>query len=148
MVFISQGCIDFAGKKRRGGYGYTQFMGRQILAHRLAYSLNEMIHPDALRGVVIRHKCDNPACINVEHLEPGTQMQNMDDMTSRGRRARGAWAGGAKLSESDVEQIRTTYRPYSKHANQHTLAQKYGVTQSEISNVINAKRWSHIKEKA
>ena len=136
-------CIIFEGAKRKSGYGYTQFMGRQFLAHRLAYSLNEWQHPDSLKGIVIRHKCDNPSCINVEHLEPGTTQDNMSDMTKRGRRAYGEQAGGSKLSIEQVTEIRASYVPRSKQANQYELAKKYGVSQSEISQIISIKRWAH-----
>lgn len=48
-------CIHFDGSLDARGYGRTQFLGRQYLAHRLAFALNELLHPDALRGRVIRH---------------------------------------------------------------------------------------------
>lgn len=137
-------CIEFQGATKRNGYGYTQFMGRQFLAHRLAYALNEFRHPDALKGIVVRHKCDNPRCINVEHLEPGTQRQNMDDMTARGRRVRGEKVGNSKLSEAQILEIKSLYVPRSKDANQYQLAQRFGVSQSEISQILSAKRWTHL----
>lgn len=137
-------CIEFAWRTRKNGYGYTQFMGRQFLAHRLAYAINEMKHPDAFRGVVIRHRCDNPRCINVEHLLPGTTQDNMDDMTMRGRRAIGEKVRTSKLTQEQIEQIRASYLPRSKHANQYELAKRFGVSQSEISQIISNKRWSHI----
>lgn len=137
-------CIEFPGGKRKSGYGYTQFMGRQFLAHRVVFALNEWKHPDALKGIVIRHKCDNPSCINIDHLEPGTTQDNMNDMTARGRRVRGELVGNSKLTAAQIEEIRNTYRPRSKDANQYVLALKYGVSQSEISHVLAAKRWAHI----
>lgn len=140
---ISTGCIQFSGGKRKSGYGYTQFLGRQFLAHRLAYALNEMKHPDALKGVVIRHKCDNPSCINVEHLEPGTVRDNVADKVARGRHPRGESASGSKLTKQQVNEIRSAYVPRSKHANQYALAKQHGVTQSEISQIIAGKRWAH-----
>ncbi len=140
---LSNGCIKFSGKRRGNGYGYTQFMGRQFLAHRLAYALNEYLHPDALRGVVIRHKCDNPACINVEHLEPGTQKDNANDMVSRGRSLRGEAVPNSKLTAEMVEEIKGSYIPRSRHANQYQLARRFGVSQAEISHILAGKRWSY-----
>ncbi len=144
QINISNGCIPFEGAKRKSGYGYAQFKGRQYLAHRLAYALNEWLHPDALKGVVIRHKCDNPSCINVEHLEPGTTQDNINDMHARGRAAIGEKAGGSKLTATQILEIKAAYVPRSNHANQYALAKKYGVTQSEISQVISGKRWAHL----
>lgn len=42
--------VPFLGSGRRNGYGYTQFAGRQYLAHRLAFALGQMLNPDALAG--------------------------------------------------------------------------------------------------
>src|SRR3974390_1974295 len=53
-------------------------------------------------GIILRHKCDNPSCINLAHIEEGTQQDNMRDKVERGRQARGESHGFAKLKESDV----------------------------------------------
>lgn len=140
---LSNRCIPFAGKRGKGGYGYTQFMGRQYLAHRLAYALNEFLHPDALRGIVIRHKCDNPECINVEHLEPGTQKDNAEDKVKRGRSLRGEAVATSKLTASMVAEIKASYIPRSRHANQYQLAKRFGVSQAEVSHILAGKRWSY-----
>lgn len=137
-------CIKFPGAKKRNGYGYTQFMGRQFLAHRLAYALNEFQHPDALKGIVIRHRCDNPRCINVDHLESGTQQDNANDKVSRNRQLKGEQIRQSKLTAAQVAEIRALYVPRSKDSNQYKLAQRYGVTQSEISHILSAKRWAHL----
>nr|WP_312374890.1 HNH endonuclease [Delftia acidovorans] len=141
---LSRACIPFNGGRRKNGYGYLQFMGKQVLAHRLAYALNEMLHPDALVGVVIRHRCDNPCCINVEHLEPGTAQDNTNDKVQRGRHLKGEQVGNSKLSAQEIRDIRANYRPYSKDANQYRLAQQYGVSQAEISHIVSKKRWQHL----
>lgn len=143
-LVLGQGCMPFSGGRRKSGYGYLQFMGKQVLAHRLAYALNEMLHPDALKGVVIRHRCDNPCCINVEHLEPGTTQDNTDDKVQRGRHLQGEQVGNSKLSAQQIHEIRAAYRPYSKDANQYRLAQQYGVSQAEISHIVSRKRWQHL----
>ena len=143
-IVLSNGCIPFEGGRRKSGYGYTQFMGKQYLAHRLAYALNEWLHPDALKGVVIRHKCDNPCCINVEHLEPGTTQDNTNDKVSRGRHLFGELIANAKLTRDVVNAIREQYVPRSRHANQYALAKRFGVSQSNVSMILNAQRWKHL----
>ena len=141
---ISNGCMIFTGGRRRDGYGYTQFGGRQFLAHRLAYALNCYLHPDALKNVVIRHICDNPSCINVEHLLPGTTQDNVNDKVKRGRHLVGEDVANSKLTADQVLQIRDAYRPYSKDANQYRLALQYRVSQAEISLILSRKNWPHI----
>ncbi|MBB1606501.1 hypothetical protein A9972_22060 [Pseudomonas sp. UME83] len=132
----------------RTGYGRTQYKGRQILAHRLAYCMASGIEPEQIKGVVIRHKCDNPSCVNPDHLEPGTTQENMNDMTDRGRRVRGELVGNSKLTEEQINAIRDAYRPRSKDANQYALARQHGVTQSLISMILNGKRWEHLNHEA
>ena len=144
-VFQHLPCIPFAGSLTRAGYGRTQFMGRQYLAHRLAYAINEMQHPASLKGVVIRHRCDNPACINVDHLQPGTAADNMRDKVDRGRQLVGGQIPQSKLTAAQVTAIRAAYQPRSRDANQRALAAQYGVSQATISLAIAGINWKHIK---
>lgn len=145
MPNITSGCIEFSGgRRKKSGYGYTQFMSKQVLAHRLAFALNEMIPIDALKGVVIRHKCDNPSCVNVEHLEPGTTQDNTNDKVARGRHLYGSLIGNSKLTELQVAEIRRSYAPYSKHANQYQLAAQFGVSQAVISLILSRKYWKKV----
>ena len=78
-------------------------------------------------GMVIRHKCDNMRCINIEHIEIGTPKQNSEDMRDRGRAAFGEKNGNRKLTWKQVEQIRKEYKRYGPN-----LSQKYGVTKETI----------------
>lgn len=146
---VSRGeCIEHPGGKMQSGYGRTQYKGRQILAHRLAYCMASGIEPEQIKGVVIRHKCDNPSCVNPEHLEPGTIQDNMEDMTVRGRRVRGERVGNSRLTAEQINSIRDAYCPRSKDANQYALAKQHGVTQSLISMILNRKRWEHLSHEA
>jgi hypothetical protein len=127
----------------KSGYGRTQHKGRQVLTHRLAFCQSRGVEPEAIKGLVIRHKCDNPPCINPDHLEAGTVADNMADMTARGRRVKGESVGNSKLTEQQIAEIKAKYQPYSKDANQYQLSKQYGVTQSEISMIVCGARWAH-----
>jgi predicted NUDIX family phosphoesterase len=76
-------------------------------------------------GLLVCHHCDNPSCVNPEHLFLGSQADNIADMRSKGR-------GGhmTKLSQADVLAIRAT-----TGVTQRLLAEEYGVTQQQISNI-------------
>lgn len=75
-------CVIFSGCILNSGYGQLRRQGRRWLAHRWAWTQVNGPIPD---GMVIRHTCDNPSCVNADHLVIGTQSQNMADMVERGR---------------------------------------------------------------
>jgi len=75
-------CIEWTGGRFAGGYGYVQLGGRSLRAHRVEW---ERHYGPIPAGMVVCHRCDNPPCINVEHLFLGTMQDNMTDMVSKGR---------------------------------------------------------------
>lgn len=77
-------CEEWAGSLYSNGYGRLWLPGirKHVSAHRTAWELAFGPLPS---GHVIRHKCDNPPCIRLSHLEPGTQLDNIADMHDRGR---------------------------------------------------------------
>ncbi|MGE6580362.1 HNH endonuclease [Vreelandella aquamarina] len=133
-------CIEHQFKCRGPGYGYLQHKGKQVLAHRLSYCKANDIDMLAIDGFVVRHKCDNPKCINPEHLELGTQADNIADMHSRGRGLRGERIGNSKITDEQADEIRRLYKPRSKDRNQYQIAKKFGITQSQVSMIITGKR--------
>lgn len=75
-------CWPWVGPKQPRGYGFFANRGNQIAAHRYSYIQEHGEIPD---GLVVRHTCDNPNCVNPRHLEAGTHKDNYQDMISRGR---------------------------------------------------------------
>ena len=88
-------CLEFIGYCTKDGHGQFQFRfsGNKynVNAHRAAYSIhhNEELSTDD----VIMHTCDNPKCINIEHLKKGTHVDNVADRVSKGRSAIGKQNG-------------------------------------------------------
>ena len=78
----SDDCWPWNGMKDQHGYGRVAYMTSIFKAHRIAF---EMFHGPISDGMVIMHKCDNPNCVNPNHLQQGTQKQNMKDAANKGR---------------------------------------------------------------
>jgi len=128
------GCINWTGYRNRWGYGRLTFQGRVVMAHIAAYEE----HVGPRNGLHVCHRCDNPRCINPEHLFLGTNFDNHLDKMAKGRQARGERAGHAKLTEDAVREIRAS-------SGSHTaLAAKYGVGPGAIRNIRIGKTWRHV----
>lgn len=86
------------------------------------------------------HKCDNRACVRPDHLKIGTQIENMHDMTSKGRRAgRKHKRVYAKLTESQVLEVRSSTETHAG------LARKFDVGVGAIVNIRKGKTWAKLK---
>lgn len=76
------GCFNWTASKHRSGYGQIKVSKKTLLAHRVSYQLHYGVDPLELN---VCHKCDNPSCINPQHLFLGTHTDNMQDMVRKGR---------------------------------------------------------------
>jgi hypothetical protein len=140
MQISNSGCWEWQLAKSPAGYGYTAVANpyKTNKAHRLSYSVFNGPIP---KGLLVRHTCDNPTCINPKHLLVGTDADNVLDKVTRGRQAKGAAIRASTLTESDVYAIR------AKAANGvmgKDLAIEYQISGAAISEIINRKSWTHI----
>lgn len=135
-------CIKTTYALDRNGYAQVREAGKTEYHHRVVYCKANGVSLEAIRGAVVRHKCDNPACVNPEHLELGTHKDNTQDMMKRGRNKywhrQGSKIQTAVLTELDVLAIRASSKT------QVQLAKQYGVTQANISAIVSRKTWKHI----
>jgi hypothetical protein len=130
------GCLEWQLSKNKDGYGYVWYQRRNHYAHRVAFMLanNVELSPDDY----ICHSCDNPACINSEHLFLGDQQGNMDDMVAKGRAARGARNGRAKLTPERVIEIRARVDAGEAH---NVVAGPFDIHPGTVSDIARGRIW-------
>ncbi len=90
----SEGCWTWTGSLNKDGYGlYRRFYhdgAKQLYSHRISYLIHRGSIPESLQ---VLHSCDNPPCVNTEHLRLGTIQDNIKDRTDRGRGRNGSKKG-------------------------------------------------------
>lgn len=138
----SNGCRNWLGSKIKQGYGRVHFKREMWLAHRLAWFVTYGNIPS---GICVLHRCDNPGCINLDHLFLGTRRDNMQDMISKKRQRYSFILGhlySAKLTPNQAKEIRILYA--NGNISQYQLAKKYGLTRSGIQRILNKTTWRNI----
>ncbi len=125
--------------KDKDGYGKSSLDKKDIRAHKLAFLIWGGVMLDGCPQVC--HHCDNPPCVNPDHLYSGSLSENRMDAVTRGRipSKHGENSSSALLCWEDVKEIRRLY--FSKQFNQKQLAEKYGVCFQNISNITRNKSW-------
>jgi hypothetical protein len=152
----NSGCLLWTGTRNRDGYGQTEIRRKVFGVHRLAWAA---VHGEVPVGLCVMHRCDTPACVNVDHLSLGTQQENTADRVAKGRSAFGLRNGAhtmpkrrsrclgekhpmATLTEHVVRQIRAAM---DAGALQREVAVRFGVSQSQVGRIQHRTSWSHIK---
>lgn len=109
-------------------------------AHRFFWSLfnNEAV-PE---GLVIRHKCDTPLCVNPEHLIPGTKRENSQDMKLRRRSTWGERNPRAKLTEHQVLKIKELLM--CTNLSQQKIGDRFGVSRGAVKEIAEGKNWAYL----
>jgi HNH endonuclease len=119
-------CIEWGKCLSKAGYGVKRLAGKNVYAHRLAYCERHGLTLDEIKGSVVMHTCDNPKCVNPDHLLLGTQAENMKDMRIKKRTPLGENRKSSKLTTHDVIEIRASYDRGERKP--RLLAKKYGVS--------------------
>ena len=132
------GCHVWIGARRdsRRGYGCIRINGRPERAHRVAWAMKNGTIPD---GMYVCHACDNPACVNPDHLWIGDQKDNMGDCARKGRKTRGEDKSNAVLTDDDVRLI--LHSPCGPAE----LGRRLGVTTSHVCSIRKGRRWRHVE---
>lgn len=142
------GCWIWQGRKTKSGYGVMEVGSildgtkrNSARVHRLLFE--RLIGPIGNNHVL--HNCDNPACVNPDHLFLGTHQDNMCDAFSKGRmcpppyKAKGD-NGNTNLTDADVSRIRMLLDIGEKGV---TIAKAFGICASTVSNLKHRRTWKN-----
>ncbi|MCI0528030.1 MAG: HNH endonuclease [Nitrospira sp.] len=127
-------CWIWEGSVDKNGYGqiWINSKKRNDRAHRVSFELNIGVIPD---GMFVLHKCDNPPCVNPDHLFLGTVQDNVDDMIGKHRqRYRG---GITKLTSNQVLMA----RKLSGHISHRSISRMFGVSHDTIDRIVRGSGW-------
>ena len=134
FVINEDGCFNTVGRAiTKDNYPRCDLDGKRVSIARYIYS---KIYGPIPEKKIVRHKCDNPLCINPAHLKLGTIKDNMRDRQKRNRTARGEKNGRAKLTKKDIDLIRK-----HKILTNTELGKHFGVDASTIRDIRNGKIW-------
>lgn len=145
-----QSCWNWIGCKNKSGYGQFKMNKKQIGAHRLSYSIYK---GEIKYGLFVMHTCDNPSCVNPNHLMVGTPLDNVKDRDNKGRCVhifgdavsnKGSKNGNSKLDEEKIFDIIYDYSNTNKTIAK--IALTYGVGESTIMSIISGNTWNYLEK--
>lgn len=161
-------CWEWGMSKNSRGYGVFYIGNVQFLSHRVSFKIH---NGDAPSSLLVCHTCDNPPCVNPEHLFLGTVRDNSLDCTKKGRNVESlkkataavirSWANGrihpfkanpesiprgeccpsSKLTNGDVIRMRDLF---SSGKSMRLLAKIFGVSYENVHYIVKRKTWRHI----
>jgi len=132
------GAAQEGGRKGSGKLqGRFRMDGKAVLVHKISFEthLGRPLAP----GMVTRHKCVNSLCVNPDHLEEGTQADNVRDKIRDGTSIRGDKHHFTKLTETQVREIRAS------DASPSDIGRQYGIDPTNVSHIKAGRSWAWLK---
>lgn len=134
-VLKTDSCWEWIGQKDKNGYGRFSYETKKQWSHRVSYRLHKGEIPE---GLFVCHSCDNPPCVNPDHLWLGTNSENLRDMRKKGRAKYNMNIGNLgrlsrfnlKLTDSQFQEV---LQMVKNGVTQREIAEKFGVVHQTIS---------------
>jgi len=134
----NSGCWLWTAAHWKNGYGrFAKTTDQSVLAHRMAYQLFCAEIPE---GQCVCHKCDNPSCVNPDHLFIGSHQENANDKVLKNRQAKGSKIRILALTKNEAAEIIKSKDSVRK------LADKYAVSYGVVWGIKNGKSYKWAKE--
>lgn len=140
-------CWPWLGATRKG-YGYLKVTGKKIGSHRIAWTL---LHGPIPEGQSVLHQCDNPPCVNPNHLFKGDLSDNAVDAFQKGRRLAPGLSGNHVRGERSPMAYLTTQNvlwareQWSRRSlTQRQIADRLGCGLSAVKMLIQRRSWKHV----
>jgi len=138
IFYSPDGCWLWTGYTTKLNYGEVIINYKKVRTHRASYMIYKGEIPE---GIFVCHHCDNPLCVNPDHLFLGTQLDNMRDMIKKGRRV---IATSEKKSKKINRDDATFIVSMKGIIPSMELAKKYNMSQSSISRIQRGDRWTRL----
>lgn len=130
-------CWEWQAGGHEKGYGYFSISWHNIGAHRFSVLLATGKIPTQF----VLHSCDNPKCVNPNHLREGTRLDNARDACERGQQVVGDTHPRSILNSDQVKEIKTLL---GQKVLMRDIAARFGVSQGTISAISTGRNWGHI----
>lgn len=140
----SDGCWIWTGAKSSKGYGFIGSGGsggRMLLAHRVSYEFANGEIPD---GMMILHSCDNPSCVNPDHLRVGTCSDNIQEAFDKGRKIPPIFHG-EENAKSKLTNDKVRFILSNPDLGHKEIADMFGLSPNCVRSVRIGRTWTHVK---
>lgn len=132
-------CWEWTAYKQGKGYGLIGTANGSARAHRISWRIHNGPIP---KGLFVLHRCDNPACVNPDHLFLGTHKDNMSDRQRKKRHAYGTRNGNAKLNPESVRAIRALAQ---QSISRRIIANIFNIHPDHVKKIVARRAWKHVE---